>query len=433
MPEPIRGYLAHPSLDGLWEAVRTRLERNSLAITGVLSLVLDETGARRLGGLLGTSTRAGTVRVPLAALDAALRSSSAGCSLITAVTDLTGSALRDRRAERRRRETACAGVWTGLEDALEDAGLAHLAWVPAWREQIRAQGLLTRAGPEAGREAVGAAVRTLAALAPALSASARKPAPTVAMSGLAQLAARATADAHGLDDGRLAGTLVLRAIAAAHALPWPADGAGRRQLWERVGIAADQVSGTALVLGLRPPGDRPWPGMLRARAGMGLVTHLTLSELTSPVSEDPLVASGQIVHVCENPQVLQAAAQLSVPGPLVCTSGMPSSAGWHLLERLHTEGAILRYHGDFDWPGIAIAARILHLARPWRLCAEDYRHALTRLPDTARLPLAGAPAPTPWDPVLADAMHHAGYAVHEETVLPLLLKDLQAGPAAQVA
>ncbi|GAB2711795.1 TIGR02679 family protein [Kitasatospora kifunensis] len=431
LPEPIRSYLAHPGLDGLWQAVRARLERNCLAITGTLVLALDETGARRLGGLLGAHTRAGSVRVPLATLDAALRASSAGCSLITTVADLTGRPLADKNAERRQRRTTSAGVWARLEDALEDAGLAHLEWVPTWREQVRAQGLLTRAGPEAGGEAVEAAVRVLAILSPTLAADPHRGSSGVL--GLAHLAARTTGDAHGLDDGRLAGGLVLRALAAARRLPWPTDVAGRRRLWEQAGVTADQVSGTVLVFGLRPPGDMPWPVMLRARAEMGLVTHLTLAELTCPAAKAPLAAAGQVVHVCENPQVLQSAAQLPVPGPLVCTAGMPSTAGWHLLERLAAEGALLRYHGDFDWPGMAIAARILGLAKPWRLGAEDYRQALTHLPGAACLPLTGDPIPTPWDPALADSMRGSGYAVHEETVLPLLLEDLRTCPTTQVA
>ncbi|MFD7646006.1 DUF2399 domain-containing protein [Kitasatospora sp. NPDC059795] len=86
---------------------------------------------------------------------------------------------------------------------------------------------------------------------------------------------------------------------------------------------------------------------------------------------------------------------------------MPSAAGWHLLERLHAEGVLLRYHGDFDWPGIAIASRVLGLARPWRLGAEDYRQALTLLPRTAALPLSGEAVATPWDPALAEAMRGA--------------------------
>ncbi|MFG2825031.1 DUF2399 domain-containing protein [Kitasatospora sp. NPDC048365] len=248
--------------------------------------------------------------------------------------------------------------------------------------------------------------RTQARLAPLP----QKPCPEGSGSGLAQLAARTTGDAHGLDEGRLVAALVLRAVAAAHTLPWPADAAGRRQLWQHVGVAPDQVSGTVMTFGVRPPGAAPWSVMLRARADLGLVTYLTLAELLSPRRRGPCGGHPAGPHVCENPQVLQAAAQLPVPGPLVCTSGMPSAAGWHLLERLHAEGAVLRYHGDFDWPGIAIASQVLGLG------AEDYRQALTLLPPATALPLTGEAVPTVWDPALAEAIHGVGHAVHEETV-----------------
>lgn len=424
LPEPIRGYLAHPSLVPLWTAVRARLERNSLALTGTLTLTLDEVGARRLGGLLGTRSAAGETRLPLTALDAALRSSNAGCGLLTAVADLTGSPLADRPAERAHRRTAQARVWARLEEALEDAGLAQCLWVPQWREQVRTAGLLTRAGAQGATEALEGAVRALQILGPALAPA---PAPAAADGlGLGHLAARTTADAHGLDGGRLAGALVLRAVAVALQVPFPGDAAGRRRLWEQVGVYADQVSGTVLVLGLRPPGDQPWPAMLRARADLGLATHLTVSELAAPSCTGlPLARAGQVIHICENPQVLQAAAQLSLDAPLVCTSGMPSTATWNLLERLHCDGAELRYHGDFDWPGISIAARVLRLAHPWRLSGHDYEQALAHLPATAHLPLTGEPVPTPWDPDLATAMRHAGIAVHEEALLPRLLEDLR--------
>ncbi|MFD7646007.1 TIGR02679 domain-containing protein [Kitasatospora sp. NPDC059795] len=299
LPEPIRGYLAHPCLEGVGGGVgaagaqppggrrhaRAGPRRDRCAVPGWSA------GHPHPG-------RDGRGRVQFAKLDTALRYSSTACSLITTVADLTGGALSDRRAERQQRDTTSAGVWARLEAA----GLAHLAWVPAWREQVRGQGLLTRADPEAGGEVVKAAVRVLADVAPALTLpQPQEPGPEG--SGLAQLAARTTGDAHDLDEGRLAAALVLRAVAAALAAPWPADAAGRR-LWEYVGVVSDQVSGTVLVFGVRPPGTTAWSVVLRSRTDLGLVTHLTLAGLLSPSAEAPVVAAEQVVHVCENPQVV---------------------------------------------------------------------------------------------------------------------------------
>ena len=122
---------------------------------------------------------------------------------------------------------------------------------------------------------------------------------------------------------------------------------------------------------------------------------------------------------------MQAAAQARTAHLLVCLSGNPAAAGRTLLTRLHADGADLRYHGDFDWPGVAIAARVHALgARPWRMTAVDYLDALDRLDPEAALPLDGTPGPTLWDPDLADAMREHGTAVHEESVLDVLLEEL---------
>jgi hypothetical protein len=80
---------------------------------------------------------------------------------------------------------------------------------------------------------------------------------------------------------------------------------------------------------------------------------------------------------------------------------------------------------DFDWAGLGIAGAALARpgARPWRYRAADYEGAVRRLVHaTARL--AGAQAPSPWDPALAAAMGATGRAVFEEELLDDLVADL---------
>jgi uncharacterized protein (TIGR02679 family) len=157
--------------------------------------------------------------------------------------------------------------------------------------------------------------------------------------------------------------------------------------------------------------------MMRERADLGLVTPLTMHELHRA---GELTRPGEIVHACENPQVLQRIADSGVDRPLACTSGNPSAAGSLLLRR-----AVVRYHGDFDWPGIAIARRIIEQgAQPWRLGSVDYEEAAERLPAGRRLALTGRTEATPWDPALSAAMKAANVAVHEEAIVDLLLADL---------
>lgn len=245
---------------------------------------------------------------------------------------------------------------------------------------------------------------------------------------LAELAGRCVGDAHGLDDGRLTATVVLRAAAAACGVPVPETAAARRDLWARIGVIPDLLSGTVLVWGLRPPGDDPWSRMMRDRADLGLVTHLTLHELNGAAGGVPLADTDVSVFSCENPQVVQAAARMGAVSPLICLAGNPSSAGWITLRRLVEAGAAVRYHGDFDWPGIAIAGRVLAAGvAPWRMSVADYLQALEELPRDAAPELTGTPVVTPWEPGLAAVMQSRNVAVHEEATLPLLLAGLCSG------
>jgi hypothetical protein len=153
--------------------------------------------------------------------------------------------------------------------------------------------------------------------------------------------------------------------------------------------------------------------------------YVTLQQLIAmPVV--PAVAAEPTVHVCENPAVLRRAAADLGPRsrPLICTEGQPSTAFHRLASAVTANDGRLRYHGDFDWPGIAIANSVIrrHHAIPWRLSAADYREAVRE--DADHVKLSGPPQPTPWDPALADAMAAAARAVYEESVADPLIADL---------
>lgn len=427
LPEQVRRYLADPALAPLWGRVRQRLESNRLSPVGTVTIELDQVGAERLAGLLGTAVPAGRTRVRLDTLDGALRRSAAATGLVSVVAELTGAPLVDRTARREAETERWGTVWDGLDSHLAEAGLAGAAWVPGFVDELRRTGVLTRAGHEAATRAVRHAAAVLGVLAGELTTEGGTADADGPGGGfeLAELASRCTGDAHGLDEGRLAAALVLRAACAARGLPIPRTAAGRRALWAQLGVAPDIVSTTVLVWGLRPPGDDPWSVMMRARAELGVVTHLTVQELRAAATGRRFCASGDIVYACENPQVVQAAARSGAGGTLVCFSGNLSGAGWLVLRRLVEDGATVRYHGDFDWPGIAIAARVLAAgARPWRMGATDYLAAVERLSPDSRLELSGALVETPWDERLTAVMRRHGVAVHEEALLPALLADL---------
>jgi uncharacterized protein (TIGR02679 family) len=128
------------------------------------------------------------------------------------------------------------------------------------------------------------------------------------------------------------------------------------------------------------------------------------------------------VYVCENPNVVAAAAHRlgARSAPLVCVEGQPKTAARLLLTGLAAAGVRLAYHGDFDWPGLRIANLIIrrHGAVPWRMNAADYARA------AGGSLLEGLPVDAVWDERLRPAMQAAGRAVHEEQVLADLLADL---------
>jgi uncharacterized protein (TIGR02679 family) len=189
-------------------------------------------------------------------------------------------------------------------------------------------------------------------------------------------------------------------------------------------VIVDDLASRVLVLNLAAAGDGLGEWLTDARA-RGVPFYVTLQQLIAmPVV--PAVAAAPTVHVCENPAVLRRAAADLGPRsrPLICTEGQPSTAFHRLASAVTGNGGRLSYHGDFDWPGIAIANSVIrrHHAVPWHLSAGDYREAVRE--DADHVKLSGPPQPTPWDPALADAMAATARAVYEESVADPLIADL---------
>ena len=363
-----------------------------------------------VAGLLGRRLpTGGALTVRLADVEAVLRDSGLCDDLASAVVLLDGP-LRDRRSEREsaaaQREAPYHAVRVWL------AGHPQLPWVEVWLTAVRRSGVLARL-PDAAL-AAPALVQSLL-IARSLTSTAQ-PQPVARN----ELAAQTCGDAHALDDGSVRSALVLRALATAAGVPLPATTAERRQLWDRFGVAADTVSSTCLVLGLRPLSSSPVAVRLRAAADAGNPVHLTAWDLRRSELDVPV---GAVVLVCENPRVLEALAQRRLGQvAAVCTSGMPNLVVVSVLSGLRAAGAELRYHGDFDWPGIAIANRLVATAgcEPWRMSATDYLAAAR--PDGVAL--SGACVTPTWDADLGPAMQRTGIAVHEEAVLDPLFSSL---------
>ncbi|MCX4696465.1 TIGR02679 family protein [Streptomyces sp. NBC_01408] len=399
----LRGLLGGADLAWLVERARRRLERGQ-PLTGAVSLATpsaaERVAAERLLGRAPGAGKALTVR--LDAVDAVLvRSGISPGGLEAAVTVLTGRVVpldEVRRSEEQAWGEAYAPLTLLAEEHPEHA---------AWAGRVRDDGLVRRLArtPGATRLLVEQTVRVLREL------------PVEPARSLSVFAADMLGSAHALDDGTPVATLALSGARALTGHPEGAGAAWRRAAWASAGLLRDDVSSTVLTLNLRGTPALDW------MADVGEPCVLTLRQL----AHRPPRTAPPVVHICENPAVLSAAADNHGPDarPLVCLQGQPSAAALTLLARLHELGADFRYHGDFDWGGLRIATTLLgHVPwLPWRYTADDYREAVAAIGPDLR-PLDGKPALSPWDPDLALALTQHALRVEEEAVLDVLLTDL---------
>ncbi|MBC7499373.1 MAG: TIGR02679 family protein [Herminiimonas sp.] len=394
--------LGSEPLAALRQRLRQRYERAAAdaPLQGFRIEKLTAAEHAALAALQGRSSRfAASMHVDIAAIDAALRQAGVADSLRAALEQLDGR-IAHRSAEREALQTQ----WEQLRDACAHAELAALLQISG------GLGLLKRL---AGQNPV-AAVHFLEKAQAVLK---RLPAPGLTR---AQLAAQALGDAHALDNGCAVATLVLAVLKSALKREAPSDlddggsaEASARELWASAGVLVNELARPALVLNL--------PGV----ATPGEPAYLSLRQLLRSPPE--CAVRGRTVFVCENPNLIAIAADHlgANCAPMVCTDGMPAAAQRTVLAQLVQAGASLRYHGDFDWPGIRIGNHVMreHGAQPWRFGAADYRAALGIAPRPGRA-LQGAESEPSWDTTLALTMRTEQQAIDEEMVAELLIQDL---------
>ena len=387
-------------------ALRTRLRRRferaapGTEVKGFRMTGLTAQEHAALAALLGKPQRyADSILVDVAAINAALQGSSVAASLRAALEKLDGPIV-DRVAERAALQTQ----WNAVVEACTHPALVSLVQTTTGiglLKRLAGQNHTTAARSLAGADAV---LRQL-------------PAHGVTR---AQLAANVLGDSHALDSGYAVATLVLTVLRSALTQDVQLDvedaetkNMSQRDVWASAGVLVNELARPALVLNL--------PGI----AAPGEPAYLSLRSLLR--SPPAWAVQGLTIFVCENPNLLAIAADRLGPGcaPLVCTDGMPAAAQRSLLTQLAQAGAALRYHGDFDWPGLTIGNHMMaeHGASPWRFGAADYEAAMRGAPLLGR-PLHADVVQASWDDSLTAAMHKALRAIDEEMVAEALLKDL---------
>ncbi|KFC69068.1 hypothetical protein FG93_03693 [Bosea sp. LC85] len=406
-------------LASLRKRLRQRFERAPLdeAVEYIRVGELSAEEHEALASLLGRpQRRSKSLQIDVHRVDADLRRAGLAPSLREALEKLDGP-IPHLAGARLRLQT----LWSGVIDGCGHPGLAGLLGTPAGIGLLKR---LARQEPAMAGELCRRAEEVLRHL----------PANGITRS---QLAADVLGDAHALDNGRGVAALVLavwrRAAAPAadedsdtlpepgeNADPEPAGGAERaRDTWARAGVLVNELARPALFLNL-PIGEA---GSDCRPLGEPSYASLRLL-LRSPPRWD---AAGRTVFVCENPNLLAIAVDRWGAGcaPLICTDGMPAAAQRCLLSQLAQAGARLRYHGDFDWPGVRIGNHVMreHGAEPWRFGAVDYLAAVQTAPNPAHS-LKGNPVEASWDGALTLAMQERRVAIAEEALAASLLQDL---------
>lgn len=407
-PERLQRLLGGPELGRLRQKLARKLLRDGgrrLSLSRVSEA--ERTAVERL---TGRSPRQGkSLSVDLEALSHALARAGVAADLRAALEALDGP-LVDARAEREAERRRWNEVLAGYRRRADTLGLGE------WLEALQAGGLLKRLAR--GSEPLG---RML--LEQALDVLERLPVQGLSLSALA---AECLGDAHGLDAGRPVAALVRRALARHW---W--GGVARvdpdeRSIWAHAGVLmGGDITSAVLILRLPVRPGLALDGALSRYCHQAEPAWLTLRQLLRhPPAWD---CARRDVFVCENPAVLAEATERlgGDCAPLIATWGRPGAAVLTLLEQLEAAGAVLHYHGDFDWAGIGIANALLErfAMRPWRMGADE----LLGYAELGGRPLAGRPLEARWDPELRAVLEARGRAVHEEQLIDILLGDLRVG------
>lgn len=337
---------------------RYRLERGKLGKRAQIDIPLMNTEREEIGRLLPPLWATGNNPVKVADLRAALEDNN---TTLHELLVATGGKIRDLRASRQqKREATQADRQRGIEiveQIVADLSGAHHPGSQG-REQIER---ILRGNPQ--WEAAASQVRAVVTAARA-AGSIRLPV----------LAAQVFGDAHALDRNQAVGRNCARISALAKVSDVESytdplgDAEAWRQAWMNLGVSCDEVSAQVLVLNLPLVGTAAAVALANSVAGEPV--WLSLRSLHGSLGLAPGVPD---VFVCENPSVVEAAADAygAACKPLICTFGFPNQATLTLLSAISSQ-THLRIRADADEAGWRIV-RLLQFegSSRWRMPADQ--------------------------------------------------------------
>ena len=366
LPVGVAAWAGRPGAVQVLENARKLLESGKTGDRAALGGDLSAAHRKDVGRVLGLRWEISGKPATLGALRSCLVRAE---TTLVDVLVATGGPLRDLPGER----AAAKDAATAASDAV--AAVLVRAGVPAAVADLAMSSSRRWLGPAPG---AAATAERLAALLGAL------PHDSIM---LAVLASQLYGDPHALDHKTVLGRAASRVLGAVRAMDPSGEGneagrelpvdvaalaaaaeeamspAGRHATWAGVGVTCDSLSSTVLALNVPLPGASSAATMLRAGSTTGEPVWLTARSLAALEAPAPESLDEVVIRVCENPSVVEAAADLHGTdcAPLVCTYGRPSIAAWVLLSALSGAGARLLVSADRDKSGLDIAKDLLSL------------------------------------------------------------------------
>lgn len=149
--------------------------------------------------------------------------------------------------------------------------------------------------------------------------------------------------------------------------------------------------------------------------------------------------SSQVIYITENPSVFETIINYwdkDIYPPLICSAGNLNLATLKLIRSLQKNGFTLMYSGDFDPEGLLIADKLYELfpesMNLWRMTTRDYLNhcnsSTVQITDKKRLSKLKGIKNKYLKEVKNVFIKKKCYAVFEEQLIDLLLKDLKENP-----